>query len=126
MAWALLTAKKTLSPVLKRRRLQGAVQPRLVAGGVADLRPSPLRRPGQLVRGAPRRRALGRRQTHCRGHAAAAFEQLAKHAHEKGLLTGATVHDFNRWAQAEFSIDGVREHLPLDGLAVKYGDGTPK
>ncbi|MHC8343440.1 xanthine dehydrogenase family protein molybdopterin-binding subunit [Pseudomonas sp. RT6P73] len=55
------------------------------------------------------------------------FEQLAKHAHEKGLVTGATVHGFNRWswAEAEFSIDGVRERLPLDGLAVKYGDGAP-
>ena len=53
---------------------------------------------------------------------------LAKRAHERGLVTGATVHGFNRWswAEAEFSIDGVRERLPLDGLAVKYGDGAPK
>jgi CO/xanthine dehydrogenase Mo-binding subunit len=38
------------------------------------------------------------------------------------------VHGFNRWswAEAEFVIDGVRERLPLDGLAVKYGDGAPK
>lgn len=56
------------------------------------------------------------------------FEELAKHAHERGLVTGATVHAFNRWswAEAEYSIDGVRERLPLDGLAVKYGDGAPK
>ncbi|MNO17596.1 Xanthine dehydrogenase molybdenum-binding subunit [compost metagenome] len=55
------------------------------------------------------------------------FAQLAKRAHERGLVTGATVHGFNRWswAEAEFSIDGVRERLPLDGLAVKYGDGAP-
>jgi CO/xanthine dehydrogenase Mo-binding subunit len=38
------------------------------------------------------------------------------------------VHGFNRWswAEAEYSIDGVRERLPLDGLAVKYGDGAPQ
>ncbi|PWK39415.1 xanthine dehydrogenase family protein molybdopterin-binding subunit [Pseudomonas sp. OV226] len=53
---------------------------------------------------------------------------LAKRAHERGLVTGATVHTFNRWswAESEFTIEGVRERLPLDGLAVKYGDGAPK
>ena len=56
------------------------------------------------------------------------FAMLAKRAHERGLVTGATVHGFNRWswAEAEYSIDGMRERLPLDGLAVKYGDGAPK
>jgi hypothetical protein len=36
------------------------------------------------------------------------------------------VHGFNRWswAEADFVIDGVRERLPLDALAVKYGDGA--
>lgn len=55
------------------------------------------------------------------------FAVLAKRAHERGLVTGATVHGFNRWswAEAEYSIDGVSERLPLDGLAVKYGDGAP-
>ncbi|WPO97644.1 xanthine dehydrogenase family protein molybdopterin-binding subunit [Pseudomonas sp. HR96] len=55
------------------------------------------------------------------------FAQLARRAHERGLVTGATVHGFNRWmwAQADYSIDGVKERLPLDGLAVKYGDGAP-
>ena len=53
---------------------------------------------------------------------------LAKRAHERGLVTGATVHGFNRWswAEAEYSINGVRERLPLDALAVKYGDGAPQ
>lgn len=43
-----------------------------------------------------------------------------------GLVTGASVHGFNRWswAEADFVIDGVRERLPLDALAVKYGDGA--
>ena len=56
------------------------------------------------------------------------FAVLARRAHERGLVTGATVHAFNRWswAECEFSIDGVSERLPLDGLAVKYGDGAPQ
>lgn len=55
-----------------------------------------------------------------------AFEQLAKKAHELGLITGASVHGFNRWswATAEFEIDGQRASLPLDALAVKYGEGV--
>ncbi|QXI36321.1 xanthine dehydrogenase family protein molybdopterin-binding subunit [Pseudomonas xantholysinigenes] len=54
------------------------------------------------------------------------FAVLAKKAHEMGLVTGVSVHAFNRWswAEADFVIDGVRERLPLDGLAVKYGDGA--
>jgi CO/xanthine dehydrogenase Mo-binding subunit len=44
------------------------------------------------------------------------FAQLAKKAHDMGLVTGASVHGFNRWswAEADFVIDGVRERLPLD------------
>jgi CO/xanthine dehydrogenase Mo-binding subunit len=55
------------------------------------------------------------------------FAVLAKRAHERGLVTGATVHGFNRWswAEAEYSIIGVRQRLPLEGLAVKYCDGAP-
>ncbi|MGH8434693.1 MAG: xanthine dehydrogenase family protein molybdopterin-binding subunit [Pseudomonas sp.] len=55
-----------------------------------------------------------------------AFAVLAKKAHELGLVTGASVHGFNRWswASAEFEIDGQRESVPLDALAVKYGDGA--
>ena len=55
------------------------------------------------------------------------FAELAKKAHEMGLVTGVSVHAFNRWswAEADFVIDGVRERLPLDALAVKYGDGAP-
>lgn len=55
------------------------------------------------------------------------FAQLAQVAHELGLVTGASVHGFNRWswAEADFVIDGVRERLPLDALAVKYGNGAP-
>ncbi|MDF9618763.1 xanthine dehydrogenase family protein molybdopterin-binding subunit [Pseudomonas entomophila] len=54
------------------------------------------------------------------------FAELAKKAHEMGLVTGVSVHGFNRWswAEADFVIDGVRERLPLDALAVKYGDGA--
>lgn len=54
------------------------------------------------------------------------FEQLVKKAHELGLVTGATVHVFNRWqwAEAEFDIDGKVERLPVDGLSLRYGEGA--
>jgi CO/xanthine dehydrogenase Mo-binding subunit len=58
------------------------------------------------------------------GLEALSFEQLAKKAHELGLVTGATVHVFNRWqwAEAEFEMDGKVERLPLDGLSLRYGN----
>lgn len=54
------------------------------------------------------------------------FEQVAAEAHRLGLVTGVTVHTFNRWqwAQADFEIAGKRQTLPVDALAVKYGDGA--
>ncbi|MBB3013045.1 xanthine dehydrogenase family protein molybdopterin-binding subunit [Cupriavidus alkaliphilus] len=54
------------------------------------------------------------------------FEQLASKAHELGLVTGATVHAFNRWqwSEADFDIDGKATRLPVDGLSVRYGDGA--
>jgi CO/xanthine dehydrogenase Mo-binding subunit len=53
------------------------------------------------------------------------FEQLARKAHELGLVTGAIVHVFNRWqwSEADFDIGGVTERLPVDGLALLYGEG---
>lgn len=60
------------------------------------------------------------------GMAPIPFAQLAQKAHDMGLVTGVSVHGFNRWswAEADFVIDGVRERFPLDALAVKYGDGA--
>ncbi|SOZ66209.1 putative xanthine deshydrogenase [Cupriavidus taiwanensis] len=54
------------------------------------------------------------------------FEQLASKAHELGLVTGATVHAFNRWqwSEADFEINGQAARLPVDGLSVRYGDGA--
>ena len=54
------------------------------------------------------------------------FKLLAHKAHEMGLVTGISVHGFNRWswAEGEFEINGQRERVPLDALAVKYGDGA--
>jgi len=52
---------------------------------------------------------------------------LAVKAHELGAVTGACVHAFNRreWAEAEFDLPGAgRVGLPVDALAVKYGDGS--
>ncbi|MDR7133737.1 CO/xanthine dehydrogenase Mo-binding subunit [Lysobacter niastensis] len=53
------------------------------------------------------------------------LEQLAAKAFELGLATGAVVHTFNRWqwAEAEFPLDGEDARLPLDGIALRWGDG---
>jgi len=52
--------------------------------------------------------------------------RLAAKAHELGLATGAVVHTFNRWqwAEADFPLNGASERLPLDGIALRWGDGT--
>ncbi|WP_397476208.1 xanthine dehydrogenase family protein molybdopterin-binding subunit [Pusillimonas sp.] len=52
--------------------------------------------------------------------------QLAAKAHEMGLVVGAVVHAFNRWqwAEADFQINGAAERLPLDALALTYGQGA--
>jgi CO/xanthine dehydrogenase Mo-binding subunit len=54
------------------------------------------------------------------------YEQLVKKAHELGLVTGATVHVFNRWqwSEAEFEILGKLVRVPLDGLSLQYGEGA--
>ncbi len=57
------------------------------------------------------------------------FEVLAKKAHEMGLITGVAVHAYSswQWARADFDIPTVGAcHLPLDALAVQYGEGAPK
>lgn len=57
------------------------------------------------------------------------FEVLARKAHEMGLITGVAVHTFSRWewARAEFDIPGVGvRNLPIDALALRYGDGAPE
>lgn len=53
------------------------------------------------------------------------LEQLAKKAHDMGLVTGAVVHAFNRWqwSEAEFEIGGAVLRVPLDGLSLRYGAG---
>ena len=58
------------------------------------------------------------------------FEAVAAEAHRLGLVTGVTVHTFNRWqwATADFDVPGLeRVHLAVDALAVRYGEGaTPE
>ncbi|HEU4779632.1 MAG TPA: molybdopterin cofactor-binding domain-containing protein, partial [Steroidobacteraceae bacterium] len=41
------------------------------------------------------------------------------------LATGAIVHTFNRWqwAEAEFPLSGDDARLPLDGIALRWGQG---
>ena len=56
------------------------------------------------------------------------FARVATKAHELGLVTGVSVHTFNRWdwAEAEFDVpDAGRLRLPIDALALKYGEGAP-
>ncbi|MEI2456306.1 xanthine dehydrogenase family protein molybdopterin-binding subunit [Lysobacter firmicutimachus] len=55
-----------------------------------------------------------------------ALPELAAAAYELGLATGAVVHTFNRWqwAEAEFALSGDEARLPLDGLALRWGDGA--
>jgi len=57
-----------------------------------------------------------------------AFAEIAAEAHRLGLVTGITVHSFNRWqwAEAEFELPGTgRRRFAIDALSVKYGDGAP-
>lgn len=58
------------------------------------------------------------------GMQALSLAQLARKAHEMGLVVGAVVHAFNRWqwAEADFVIDGKKERLPLDALSLYYGN----
>ncbi|WP_034458568.1 xanthine dehydrogenase family protein molybdopterin-binding subunit [Buttiauxella noackiae] len=53
------------------------------------------------------------------------LERVAKKAHEMGLMTGAAVHVFNRWqwAEADFTFNQQSKRLPIDALAVRYGNG---
>ncbi|MER1968489.1 molybdopterin cofactor-binding domain-containing protein [Castellaniella sp. GW247-6E4] len=56
------------------------------------------------------------------------FKQVARKAHDMGLITGVALHCFSRWewARAQFEVPGVgRLELPVDALAVRYGDGAP-
>ncbi|WP_226781669.1 xanthine dehydrogenase family protein molybdopterin-binding subunit [Oceaniglobus trochenteri] len=54
------------------------------------------------------------------------FAELARRAHDRGLITGVTVHTFNRWAWAtgEFEVDGERVSGAIDALSVKWGEGA--
>ncbi len=56
------------------------------------------------------------------------LDQVAAEAHRLGLVTGVTVHTFNRWQWAEAVFDvpeAGRVRLPIDALAVRYGQGAP-
>jgi CO/xanthine dehydrogenase Mo-binding subunit len=52
--------------------------------------------------------------------------RLAQDAHAQGLVVGAAVHAFNRWqwSEADFMLDGASVRIPVDGLAVRHGDGA--
>lgn len=55
------------------------------------------------------------------------LERLAATAHALGLVTGVSVHTFNRWqwAEAEFDVPGAGAlRLPADALSVRLGAGA--
>ncbi|PSU25710.1 xanthine dehydrogenase family protein molybdopterin-binding subunit [Photobacterium phosphoreum] len=54
------------------------------------------------------------------------LDMLAQHVHQKGLVTAAMVHTFNRWGwvDAEFTVEGQTQTYQLDAMAVKYGHGA--
>ncbi len=60
------------------------------------------------------------------GLAPLSLGELVAKAYELGLATGAIVHTFNRWqwAEADFPLSGDDARLPLDGIALRWGDGT--
>lgn len=55
------------------------------------------------------------------------FEALARRAHDRGFVTGVTVHTFNRWAWATAAFDVGEDTVeaPIDALSVRWGDGAP-
>ncbi|MCB1387264.1 MAG: xanthine dehydrogenase family protein molybdopterin-binding subunit [Nitratireductor sp.] len=55
-----------------------------------------------------------------------AFADVAAEAHRQGLVTGITVHTFNRWqwAEAEFDLGDGPRRFAIDALAVRYGEGA--
>jgi len=54
------------------------------------------------------------------------LERLVKTAYEANFVTAAVGHTFNRWqwAEADFNVGGTTIRRPLDGLAVRHGDGS--
>ncbi|MCB8881249.1 xanthine dehydrogenase family protein molybdopterin-binding subunit [Acidisoma cellulosilytica] len=55
------------------------------------------------------------------------YARLAKVAHERGLITGVSVHSFNRWqfSQAIFDVPTIGTmRLPIDALSLRFGDGA--
>lgn len=70
---------------------------------------------------------LDRAMVNAGGMPPLSFAEVAAEAHRQGLVTGVTVHTFNRWqwAEAEFDTAGSGRHrLAIDALALKYGDGA--
>ena len=58
------------------------------------------------------------------GMSVLSLEQLTQKAYQMGGVTGATVHVFNRWqwAEADFTLNGQVERLPIDGLALRHAN----
>lgn len=63
---------------------------------------------------------------HCKSLEPLPLARLAASAHALGLVTGVTVHSFNRWAwaEAEFDLEGETLRAPIDALSLRWGDGA--
>ncbi len=84
---------------------------------------------GQIAPEAVRRRdlRLAGGMVNAAGLQPLSFAEVAAEAHRQGLVTGVTVHTFNRWqwAEAEFDLGTLgQHHFAIDALAVRYGDGA--
>lgn len=62
------------------------------------------------------------------GMSVLSLELLAKTAYQMGGVTGAAVHVFNRWqwAEADFTLNGKSERLPIDGMSLRNAGGEFK
>jgi CO/xanthine dehydrogenase Mo-binding subunit len=82
-------------------------------------------RAGVTLRPAPESARWSDGMLTAQGMKPLSFEQLAAEVHASGSITGVTVHAFNRWrwGEANFEIDSVTARLPLDGLALRRGEG---
>ncbi len=60
------------------------------------------------------------------GMEALSLDRLAKKIYELGLVSAAVGHAFNRWqwAEADFDVNEQSARRPLDGLSVRFGDGS--
>lgn len=60
------------------------------------------------------------------GQPGLSMPSLAAKVHEMKLVSGASVHGFDRWAwaEADYTIGGLTQRLPIDALAISRSGGA--